>query len=916
MLSDLRATPMQAMSEGGNRRMRLNVVAYLSNEVAARFLIVVDEDAGIEALYTKVQQKLQRNGVQGTIAEVRNSFQALVPVEEALGDIFRDGEEVVVMIRGEDGELLQDRNREASFGLPFGRNRGAPCPRYGEAVPMAGQFAVPVGQPAAPAVPHQISMGRSFQHQPETSSVYYSAPPNLEPSSFDGPEPPRFVPLENRHEFSALAGSRDSARILPVTAHVSLPPQFHQDYDSEEEELEADEGLVPPPEEDYPPLPRPPPPPYTEPVPGPVEEFEMERMPYESLKVDHPCDPVQMTCYDDGWLVEHLTPRLRDFIISHFKPEFITEPKYVASIGKYVGAKFLQTSGSFVSVFMRPQTALKSDPAATMPVHYNIPKSELNVFQAKVHCHIAELKEHQEVIQASLRALRHLLTKGKSDSDVVNVMLPVDYHAFAEVEGSMIEMDQPLLPIASGRHPVVIIDTSAAVAEHLFYVKAGVKRALHVHLGSKDSFQLVRFGSKGEPRLWAQDMMAPSELALQKAEDWIDQLVPVERANLVEAVRFALAFKSCDEIYIISSAAFKQSDHEKILSTIRFLNKREAAIHTIGLEADAHAELLLRNISEGNHGDFTLKSFNPEGAGHAIPGHESKWTSWRTMLVNEKTKQLSNNFKQQTMTIGSQIRVLEVMLREEAKFEDGWRQESTCAERLLSKVQECPDRDMVKELERTTTHTMSARVGGGFLYHTRQLDLGMEKLFEHNTSSPWTVQSASMAQGPKVACVDVDPRLPKFPPSLDEPPLAPEEFVPLPPPPPVTEKVREAFAPGRDALRASQGRMSRKCMKEGDTRTCEANPWAPRGARARMAKIPRQRRQARSAPRLKRSSASPSKTVSARVGGGFVYQTQVQAPSTKQAPSRAAEVGRPREAPPAPKAPPPPPAPLERRWSF
>ncbi|CAK9075636.1 Uncharacterized protein SCF082_LOCUS36608 [Durusdinium trenchii] len=154
-------------------------------------------------------------------------------------------------------------------------------------------------------------------------------------------------------------------------------------------------------------------------------------------------------------------------------------------------------------------------------------------------------------------------------------MLPVDYHAFAEVEGSMIEMDQ-----------------SAAVAEHLFYVKAGVKRALHVHLGSKDSFQLVRFGSKGEPRLWAQDMMAetprlwaPSELALQKAEDWIDQLVPVERANLVEAVRFALAFKplwSCDEIYIISSAAFKQSDHEKILSTIRFLNKREAAIHTIG----------------------------------------------------------------------------------------------------------------------------------------------------------------------------------------------------------------------------------------------------------------------------------------------------------------------------------------------
>ena len=38
-----------------------------------------------------------------------------------------------------------------------------------------------------------------------------------------------------------------------------------------------------------------------------------------------------------------------------------------------------------------------------------------------------------KVIQASLRALRHLLYKGKSEDEVVNVMLPVDYHAFAEV---------------------------------------------------------------------------------------------------------------------------------------------------------------------------------------------------------------------------------------------------------------------------------------------------------------------------------------------------------------------------------------------------------------------------------------------------------------------------------------------------
>ena len=36
----------------------------------------------------------------------------------------------------------------------------------------------------------------------------------------------------------------------------------------------------------------------------------------------------------------------------------------------------------------------------------------------------------------------------------------------------MIEVEHPLLPMATGRHPVVIIDTSASVADHLFYVKA------------------------------------------------------------------------------------------------------------------------------------------------------------------------------------------------------------------------------------------------------------------------------------------------------------------------------------------------------------------------------------------------------------------------------------------------------------
>ena len=44
----------------------------------------------------------------------------------------------------------------------------------------------------------------------------------------------------------------------------------------------------------------------------------------------------------------------------------------------------------------------------------------------------------------------------------------------------------------------------------------------------------------------------------------------------------------------------RRCDHEKIMASIRFLNKREAAIHTVGVEAEPHGEVLLRRGIEEN----------------------------------------------------------------------------------------------------------------------------------------------------------------------------------------------------------------------------------------------------------------------------------------------------------------------------
>jgi len=849
---------MSAPASDVARRLRLNVSAKLGDEITSKFLIVVDEDSGAEALYNKVQQALERSGFDVTVAEVRNSSYALVPVDERLGDIFRDLDEATVTLEPGGGHPTQAYSNQLQRGT------------FLTTTAVEGGLRRSLDLLERADVPKDVAR-LSCHAAPTTQST--------------------------RHHFPVIApknAEREGGRIVPITANVTLPPQVIDDESDDEEDDYFDEGRLAPPE-DYPPLPRAPPfaPPGAEAVPGPNEEFEAERMPYETMQVDHPVDPVQLTSYDNDWLVEHLTPRLRDFIISRFQPDLITEPKFVASIGKYVSAKYLQTSGSFVSVFMRPQTSLSSDPNTTMPVHYNLPKAQIVLFMRQAETHIEELEQHQEYLRASLRALRALLSTaagGLSENDFVNVLLPMNYHAFTEAEGSMLEAEKPLLRLSSGKNTVIIIDTSGAVAEHLPYVKAAIKRTLHAHMCGKETFQLIRFTKTGEPRLWAQDMMAPTETAFECAETWIDRLESAESGNVLQAVRCALAFKSCDEIHIISSGTcFRPVEHDHLLSSLRYLNKREVAIHTSGVDPNPHSERLLRNIAESNHGDFTLKFFRDQGIGRAnvIPSNHAKWTSWRTMLVNEKSRQLSDAFKQQKMSIGSQMKILDVMLREENQFEIAWRQEWSCAKKLLERVPECPDHEMVRELERGCSKTISARVGGGFVYQRRQVDIGMEKFFAHHSAVPWSVQGASVASGPKVPVTPVAQRRPNLPPASDQLPPSPDDelrygpfnrqaaatnpWIPLPEPAPrQSRKVPQRQPRSRKSSRTASA-----------DRAAGASP-APRKSASRSGSASSMRRSASS----RRGSPSPKTvTVSARVGGGFIYQTEGQPPPPRMPPS-------------------------------
>jgi len=275
--------------------------------------------------------------------------------------------------------------------------------------------------------------------------------------------------------------------------------------------------------------------------------------------------------------------------------------------------------------------------------------------------------------------------------------------------------------------------------------------------------------------------VAATDQSMTLAEEWIDNLAPVSSARLVHAVRYAMAHQDCDNIYIVSSAAcVDKLEHDTVLASIKQLNTREVRIDAVGIEPTHLGELLLRRIAESNHGDITLKSFNGCTAGPGDASGGGQWTSWRTNLVNEKSKQLSDNFKKPKMSIGSQVRIIEVMQNEEKKKGDAWADEWKCTQRLLDTAESSKksgsvmgDRDMVKEMERKYSRAVSQRIGGGYKYLVDKPDLSLERMFEHQSAVPWTANSDTAASGPKVPRAGAGQhRMAKFPPSSERLPEA------------------------------------------------------------------------------------------------------------------------------------------------
>merc|ERR1719181_185003 len=94
----------------------------------------------------------------------------------------------------------------------------------------------------------------------------------------------------------------------------------------------------------------------------------------------------------------------------------------------------------------------------------------------------------------------------------------------------------------------------------------------------------------------------------------------------------------------------------------------------------------------------------------AIAAHDQKWTSWRTDLVNRKSKQMSETFQKTRLSIGGQMRIVEVMMKEERRKESFWQAEWKCAQRLLlaSETQgPTPDTDSLSDVQQKMCRSVS-----------------------------------------------------------------------------------------------------------------------------------------------------------------------------------------------------------------
>jgi len=468
---------------------------------------------------------------------------------------------------------------------------------------------------------------------------------------------------------------------------------------------------------------------------------------------------------EEHLMIENITPKLREFILSRFDDaQIITELHFQPNVDKFGGRKYYQATGPFVAMYMKPQVE-----SARSPVEYNVAREDLVEFQKLVGTNIDQIQISIDHLQATHAALKALLTKGLASTDATHVMLPYKYQTWDEVDGILIEAKQPMIADMNCHCPCIVIDASG-MRERLPFVKASLKRTMYQFIPEMEGFNLISALQNG-PQSFGHQVIAPDTTNMSQADDWIDAIerkaAGTSTIRLHEAMRLALSYPEVDEIWVISGAVGLNDvvQNTALLQNIKSWNVRDIKINTISIDADSVGELLMRNMAVTNNGKFTMKRFdgslnsrrrmveNLDPSMHAPKG-QNKWSH------------LLEDFQKQRLTIGGQVRIVDIMTDEEKQREAFWKQEWKCANKLLHESKP-------KKLPNYSNSQYSVRCGGGYVYQGDQQEFEEEELdhifdvlpnpgvqrtqrtvaqaMQHQAGNPWEQNRSSAVEANKRA---------------------------------------------------------------------------------------------------------------------------------------------------------------------
>mmetsp|Transcript_119467 Transcript_119467/g.283589 ORF Transcript_119467/g.283589 Transcript_119467/m.283589 type:complete len:666 (-) Transcript_119467:52-2049(-) len=393
-------------------------------------------------------------------------------------------------------------------------------------------------------------------------------------------------------------------------------------------------------------------------LPGPVEAFEEDwKVPASRTGVSQEASPKRPRC---DWEVEQLTHKLREYVVARFREmhEMPADP-----------------GSSYIIVSLRPREQPGSV-VSPLPLHYSVARVDIIEFERLARRKVQECRMRLDFFRRCLEALNSLLDRGAGREAYVPNMLPYSYRQDEEFGSLLEEVDEGTFGQAEGFRPVIVLDTSGPLGQHLVFVKAAIKRLMYSFIVAKSRFNIITFNSSGKAVSWEDHLVPPVAQKLKEAESFIDIAQPCFQTDLLEAMRWAVQSCDADMVYLLTSGFCKKTDVEYCRADIRSRNLRQLPIHVIGVQCEVRAEVDLRRLAEENRGSFRHKSFRSK---------TSISKCFAQLLSSRRTSAPKKALGKaaQCLSVGGQIDILEVLVKEQEVQITDWLEEQKCSNRIL-----------------------------------------------------------------------------------------------------------------------------------------------------------------------------------------------------------------------------------------